>query len=119
MLLSHETQVLQRAVLAAVRNHRPQVLRHLLMAQGAEHFALSLQGQPFRVVEDALSMLSPSERCTVIGQRTFDGSLLKAAREGRLRAISARASHVDHKPAPFCGAGACEQHRDGGLNAGI
>lgn len=69
MLLSHEIQVLRRAVLAAVRLHRPLVLRQLVAAQGAERFAQSLQGQPMRVVEDALSMLAPIERRAVLGQR--------------------------------------------------
>jgi len=97
---SHEIQVLQRAVLAAVRHHRPLVLRQLMAAQGAERFALSLRGQPTRVVEDALSMLPPAQRCAVIGQRNFVVSLSAAA----------RASRSDRRPAAFCGERTCRTH---------
>ncbi|MBV8500279.1 MAG: hypothetical protein JO006_01015 [Paucibacter sp.] len=75
-LLSHEIQALQRAVLAAIRSHRPLVLRQLMQAQGAERFALSLQGQPRRVVEDALSMLPPGERCLIIEQPGHGSALV-------------------------------------------
>jgi len=66
---THEIQVLRRAVRAAVRRHQPLALRQLIAAQGAANFALSLEGQPARVCEDALSMLGPDERRAVIGQR--------------------------------------------------
>ena len=102
--------VLRRAVLAAVRHHRPLILRQLVQAQGAERFAVSLQGQSRRVVEDALSMLHPSERCAVLGTHTFDAERLKSAGERACPAARTPAARPAGWPPASCGARSCLTH---------
>lgn len=59
---------LQRALLAALRLRRPQLLERLAQQSGAQDFAQALAALSTRQMADALSLLPPAQRAAVCAQ---------------------------------------------------
>lgn len=62
---THSSDVLHRAVKAAVASHRPGALRALLASHGHRAFAKGLSGLSSRATADALTMLCLSDSIRV------------------------------------------------------
>ena len=94
---TRSSDILQRAVRAAVASHRPTALRALLVSHGVRAFAKGLCGLSGRVIADALTMLAAPDRIRV------QGHLPRAARK-RLRDLDGfpvRATHPARSIRPF------------------
>ncbi len=82
---------LERAVLAALRQRRPQVLGRLAKQLGAQAFAQALAGLSTPQMVDALSLLPQPERAAVWAH-------MPPAARMRWRALAVVASQVDEQP---------------------
>ncbi|MDA8450534.1 hypothetical protein M5C97_17220 [Acidovorax sp. NCPPB 3859] len=82
--LTRSDDAFQRALRAAVASHRPAVLRSLLTSRGERAFAEALGDLSGRVIADALSMLTASERARVSSRlsRAARHRLLDTAPDG-------------------------------------